>query len=271
MLGSSLWAEKPVWREDYGQAMKEAKQSGRMLLVYFYPEGTDIAQDAFCRKLSENAALQPLAEKHVLCRVSLSQQYSVGGKMIRLASHRSFAELHGEPGAAVIELENPKSKYYGSVVSIYPLSLPGALTSKHLKALLDLPKGSLTQRTLILAVRIHPEGPSSTDGTMLAVLAKESESHSQHQAQLNYQGHHNWDSRFHRISARLPDGLLAQEVCAESWPGKGLMAAALDVVSSWRQSSGHWSAVRGSHRYYGFDMKRGRNGIWYATGIFATR
>ena len=51
----------------------------------------------------------------------------------------------------------------------------------------------------------------------------------------------------------------------------GLMAAALDVVHSWRQSSGHWSAVRSRHAYYGYDMKQGRNGIWYATGIFSTR
>ncbi len=156
-------------------------------------------------------------------------------------------------------------------MSIYPLSLPGALTDKNLLALLSLPTGSLTQRTLILAVRIHPESPHSTDGTLLTTLASESESHSLHQARITNQGHHNWESRFHRISGRLPDGLLAQEVCAESWPHKGLIAAALDVVDSWRHSSGHWGAVSGRHRYYGYDMKRGRNGIWYATGIFSTR
>jgi hypothetical protein len=129
----------------------------------------------------------------------------------------------------------------------------------------------LTQRTLILAVRIHPEGPSSTDGVFLTTLAKESESHARHQAQINLQGHHNWESRFHRISARLPGGHSAQEVCAESWPRMGLIAAALDCVHSWRQSSGHWSAVLSRHSYFGYDMKRGSNGVWYATGIFSTR
>jgi hypothetical protein len=49
----------------------------------------------------------------------------------------------------------------------------------------------------------------------------------------------------------------------------GLVAAAIDCVHSWRQSSGHWSAVRSRHRFYGYDMKRGSNGIWYATGIFS--
>jgi hypothetical protein len=134
-----------------------------------------------------------------------------------------------------------------------------------------LPEGSLTQRTLILAVRIHPDDPASTEGVFLTSLAKETESHSQYQARINRQGHHNWESRFHRISARLPGGDAAKEVCAESWPGMGLIAAAIDCVHSWRQSSGHWSAVRGRHAYYGYDMKRGSNGIWYATGIFSSR
>ncbi len=190
---------------------------------------------------------------------------------MQLIRHRSFAELQGQAGVAIIDFTNPQSKFFGHVVSIYPLSLPGALTTEDLTALLTLPTGSLTQRTLILAVRIHPERPGSTSGTLLTTLAKESESHSLHQARINNQGHHNWESRFHRISGRLPGGHLAQEVCAESWPGKGLIAAALDVVDSWRHSSGHWRAVRGRHSYYGYDMKRGSNGIWYATGIFSTR
>ena len=271
VCASVLAADGPVWLDDYGQAMKEAKQSKRMMLVYFHKDGVDVNQDTFCVKLADEKQLHSLADKHVLVRVPMSQRAQVKGQEVQLLRHQSFAELQGQAGAAVIDFEDPDGDYYGHVVSIYPLSLPGSLTTKHLTVLLSLPKGSLTQRTLILAVRIHPEGPSSTDGTLLTTLAKESESHSRHQARITNQGHHNWESRFHRISGRLPQGLLAQEVCAESWPGKGLIAAAIDVVHSWRQSSGHWGAVRGQHRYYGYDMKRGRNGIWYATGIFSTR
>jgi hypothetical protein len=145
------------------------------------------------------------------------------------------------------------------------------LQRKELLVLLDLPAGSLTQRTLIFAVRTHPELPASTQGELISVLASESESHSQHQANINLQGHHQWESRFHRINARLPAGMLAQEVCAESWPGQGLFEAAIECVHSWRQSPGHWSAVRTQQSYFGYDMKRGRNGVWYATGIFARR
>ena len=38
---------------------------------------------------------------------------------------------------------------------------------------------------------------------------------------------------------------------------------------SWKLSPGHWSAVNGRCRYYGYAMCLGDNGVWYACGIFA--
>jgi hypothetical protein len=259
----------PTWLTNYAEAMSQAKQTGKPMLVYFHQDGVAADKDSLCQQLLSNSQLRPMAEKYVLTRVPLSYEARVGGKSLKLLSHSSFAELGRQSGIAVIDFTNAKSPYYGHVVSVYPMSLPAAKSVRSLKALLTLPEGSLTQRTLILAVRLHPEAPESTEGTWLTSLAKETESHSRHQASINRQGHHHWERRFHRISAILPGGGPAQEVCAESWPGMGLVAAAMDCVHSWRQSSGHWSAVRNRHRFYGYDMKRGSNGIWYATGIFS--
>ena len=131
-----------------------------------------------------------------------------------------------------------------------------------------LPPGTPTQLALISAIRTHPDAPTSTNGTFDPMLAKEAERHSLHQARIQRQGHHNWDQRFRRINAALPAGFTAIEVCAESWPGQTLAEAATECVNSWRQSPGHWKAVSEGYPLYGYDMKRGRNGIWYATGIF---
>jgi hypothetical protein len=136
-------------------------------------------------------------------------------------------------------------------------------------AMLDLPPGTLTQRTMIFAVRTHPERPASAYGRFHPVLAGEAQSHSDHQARIRVQGHHSWETRFHRINARIGNGSSATEVVAESWPGETLVEAAIECVHSWRQSPGHWGAVRSSHAEFGFDMRRGGNGIWYATGIFS--
>ena len=204
----------PAWFDEYGSGMQDAKQSGHMLLVYFHKDKLSIEQDKLYQKISGDAKLQPLVANYSLVRIAVSKRATVGGKEIRLIDHVSFRELEGRSGIAIIDFSDPKSRYYGHVVSIYPENLPGATTTRHLTVLLQLPPGSLTQRTLILAVKIHPEHPGSTDGVFLATLAKETESHSQYQARITNQGHHNWESRFHRINSRLPGGYLAVEVCA---------------------------------------------------------
>jgi hypothetical protein len=128
----------------------------------------------------------------------------------------------------------------------------------------------LTQRTLVFAVRIHPEKPASTVGDLHPVLVEEAKTHAGYQAAIQVQGHHHWDARFQRLAGLLPFGLRGKEVCAESWANERLVDAAVDCVDSWRQSSGHWEAVRASHPVFGYDMQRGANGIWYATGVFGT-
>jgi hypothetical protein len=177
--------------------------------------------------------------------------------------------MYGRQGIAIIDMASWPSRFYGHVVSMFPFTRGKYYTAESLATILDLPHGSLTQRTLIFAVRIHPERPASAHSDLCQVLLSEAQNHSTHQASIQVQGHHSWESRFHQINARLPASLTAQEVVAESWPNQELVEAAIDCVHSWRQSSGHWSAVRSRHRRFGFDMKLGSNGIWYATGLFA--
>ena len=256
------------WYNNYSLAMNEAKASKKMMVVYFH-NSRPIQQDSLYVKLTTDRDLSNLIKQCTMVHIPISQTATVQGKQIKLIDHPTFAWLGGNPGLVMIDCTNPKNQYYGHVVSIYPLNIQNALSKTYLYHLFQLPKGaSLTQRTLTWAVRIHPENPQSTYGQFSPYLAEEARSHSQYQASIRLQGHHNWNSRFQRISSRLP-GYMAQEVCAESWPNESLIAAAIECVHSWRQSSGHWSAVRARHTYWGYDMKRGSNNIWYATGIFS--
>ena len=259
------------WRTNYGDAMQEAKQTGKSMLIYFYDPTDTVFNEYFEDTLIADPPIARLVRQYIPTRLPRNATVTSDGQRIRLLSHESFREMLGRPGLAVVEFANRKSRHYGYVVSVYPFVGGEQVTDGHLTALLTLPEGSLTQRTLIFAVRTHPERPGSTEGQFSSVLAEESEQHARHQATINLQGHHNWDYRFHRINSRLPSSMGAQEVVAESWPGQGLFAAAREVVHSWRQSSGHWGAVRSRHAWFGYDMKRGRNGVWYATGIFARR
>lgn len=253
-----------TWFDNYGLAMKHAEQQKQLLLVVFTDANRQLHPNL--DELFGSADLQPLLADVTAVKLPVDARVQVGGKPLRLLGHHAFSELQGQAGLAIIDLRDADSRYFRQVVSIFPFHAGRTLDSFQLRTLLTLPSGSLTQRTLVFAVRTHPERPQSALASWHPVLAAEAESHSGHQANIGLQGHHQWESRFHRISGQI--GSTATEVCAESWPGQGLFAAALECVHSWRQSSGHWSAVSGRQRLFGYDMKLGRNGIWYATGIF---
>jgi hypothetical protein len=259
------------WHTDYTRATEVAEMEGRMLFIFFYRPGAD----ELCERFESNVLTEPAVGKklrdYVCAKLPVDVKIQVKGKELSVLGHSAFKEMECKPGVAILDFVHKETKVYRRVVSTFPITQRLWYTPEQMVVILDLPLGTLTQRTLIYAVRTHPENPASTSGQLNSTLLKEAESHSQHQARICRQGHHRWERRFHRINARLSGGLIAREICAESWSGENLVEAAIECVRSWRLSSGHWSAVRARHRCYGYDMKRGRNGVWYATGIFGGR
>lgn len=263
------------WLTDYAKAMRQAKEQGKMLLVLFETAGNNAAQQQFKAKLKSDASLRAKFQKVVAVRVPTTAKIKVGGSDISLIQHGAFAELKGNCGVVMIDFAHKGTVQYGHVVSAIRFT-PGkyyTFRPNHLNVLFDLPPGTLTQRTMIFAVRIHPEAPASAWGEKDPILTEEAASHSRHQAQIGVQGHHQWDTRFQRILGRLFGRRQRRappvEVVAESWPNQDLVDSCVDCVHSWRQSPGHWSAVQAKQAAYGYDIRRGSNGIWYATGIFS--
>jgi hypothetical protein len=270
-----------IWRTDYYDAYRVALRDKKLLLIYFDPHppvrttgmATGTTDDAIDRTLAATADRERLAD-YVFARLPLDVAIAEDKKLVRLVDHPAFADIRNGGGIAVIDLAHPNTPYYTFVVSILPLT-DGKYYRFHpeyVPVLLDLPEGTLTQRTMIFAVRIHPESPASTRSKESPVLSDEASSHSRYQAQIGVQGHHQWESRFQRIISRLlgrGTPALPKEIVAESWPNQNLIDSCIDCVDSWRQSSGHWAAVKSPHDSYGYDIERGSNGIWYATGIFA--
>jgi hypothetical protein len=237
--------------DDYAAAVEAARASGAMLLVSVEPQGGESPLDRPAIEERFAASGTPW----VLCRPDAATAAT-------LAADRSLVEMRGGPGLFVVD--HAHDAWRGRIVSVLPRT-PGKyyrFEPAHLDMLASLPEGSLTQRSMILAVRIHPERPRSTEGLCDPLLCGEAESHSSHQARVRRQGHHGWETRAPRL------GGAAAEVCAQSWENQDLMDSCVDCVASWRQSGGHWRAVSGTHPAYGYDIRRGGDGIWYATGIF---
>ncbi|RMF99519.1 MAG: hypothetical protein D6741_08355, partial [Planctomycetota bacterium] len=248
------------WMNDYSDAVRRAKAEKRMLLIYFY--ATEGEQAQWCRRFEED--ILPLGDirkgmqSYVLAKLPMNavmrdgtppddgeqtQQESDSPKEIVILDHPSFAEMLHLPGLAIVDYASEGEKYYGTVVSVFPFQNGHVYTRKEMNVILNLPPATLTQRTMIYAVRVHPEHPASADGKLDRYLLSEAEKHSLYQARIRLQGHHNWEQRFHRISAHIPPGTLASEVCAESWPGQHLLESAIECVRCWRLSPGHWHAV----------------------------
>ncbi len=259
------------WRTDYALAMLAAERSNRMMLVYFFDPEDEQTCRRFDRETLNEPTVQAKLHDYICVRLPVSAAIKIQGKDVKLLEHEAFEEMLGRPGIAIIDYRSEDATLRGAVVSTFPLTNKLWYTAEQMQVILDLPPGTLTQRTLIYAVRTHPDRPASANGELLPELCTEAESHSQHQAEIRLQGHHGWGTRFRRIVARLPGGLTAREVCAESWPGERLVEAAVECVRCWRFSDGHWSAVKAPCRYFGYDMRRGSNGVWYATGIFGSR
>jgi hypothetical protein len=249
--------------------MSQAEQQQRLLLIYFYDLQNSAERARFETESLAAAAVREKLARDVCLRLPLEATIPLGGRPVRLLDHPAFAEMLGRPGVAIVDLAHRDAPYYGAVVSTFPFRQEHVYSADRLATILDLPAGTLTQRTLIYAVRVHPEQPASTQGQLDGYLLQEAEGHAQYQASIRVQGHQGFDARFQRIVAHVPGSVTAGEVCAESWPGDRLVDAAIECVRCWRLSPGHWNAVRSFHPWYGYDMKVGSNGIWYATGIFA--
>ena len=190
------------WHQEYGPAVKAAKTAQGMLLIHFRDGSAGEPQRAVDQMIYEDPQVQSPLSKFTCCKLSRDEQVTVAGKEIKLLSHAAFAELQNNAGLAILDYRDKDDPLFGHVVSVFPLARR-KLDREKLLVLLDLPPGTLTQRTLIFAVRIHPERPASTTGEFVSLLANESADHSQYQANIRVQGHHHWDRRFHRINRRL--------------------------------------------------------------------
>ncbi len=258
------------WQTDYPSAFRLARSKKQLLLINFVDDPDSTVQQELEQTISSDSGLQEKLRGMVLLRVSQDAEILTEGKPEQLLGLAAFQEMHGHAGIAMIDLAHADEPYFGRVVSAYPFTSGKYYRwqSQLLATILDLPPGTITQRSMVWAIRVHSHNPASTQGTASPVLMTAAASHSVYQARTGNMGHHNSHSRFSQIRASIP-GSRVSEVAAQSWRNQTMLDSCLDCVRSWRHSSGHWSSIRRHHRLYGYDICQGRSGLWYGTGIFA--
>lgn len=257
-----------LWHTDYEAAYKQAERDNKLLFIFFRDKEQARAADRYVSEVLAADALRDDLRRFVRAVLPLHEPPPADPMtaVVRLIDHAAFRHQHHRQGIVVIDLVNPDSGTYGHVVSAHPFSRGKHYTIKATHTVLGLPPGSITQRAMIYAIRMHPEHPRSTHGRASDYLLKQAGWHSNFMARIGQVGHHHWNSRFQQITSAL-GGMGVSEVAAVG-SGRTLIEAARDCVNAWRQSPGHWAAVRGLPLLYGYDLKKGADGQWYATGIF---
>jgi uncharacterized protein YkwD len=126
---------------------------------------------------------------------------------------------------------------------------------------------------LLLILTSHPLVDNSTgDLTKYAerngFLDVVAQSHADDMAARQNQDHKGFSERAEEVKKQI-DCKEVSEICAESWPGQSMQAAAKGSWKDWRKSRSHWKTANGKASEYGVGMALGKNGIWYST-IIAT-
>lgn len=269
ILTLAFTAVEPTWHTDYAKAYKEARTQKKDLFIYFE------YGDAYDDILRDEEIRQQLT-KYVCLRLPVDYVY----KGERLMDHSALEDMRGSPGILIVSLHNDQLEQYQEVVSAHPFirSRYGWVPSygaEEIKVILDLPPdATLTQRSMIYAVRVHPERPQSVYCDCHPAFRSHARWHSWRQASSRNQHHADIIAASNWLRGEVEQSMgYASEVVAESWGnfvgGENVLEASFSCVDAWRHSSGHWGAVSRQHRYFAFDIARSDNGTWYATGIFA--
>ncbi|MCS7016078.1 MAG: hypothetical protein NZM42_08190, partial [Gemmatales bacterium] len=203
----------PVYHGDYEQAVHQAITLKRDLVIYFRADGkTD--------RLLEDPRVWCRLQRYVL--LCLPVEYRYQGQ--RLLDYGAFRHMQGQAGLAVVNCHDPASPHFLQVISAHPFVksryrwVPD-YGPEQICLILDLPNWlSLTQRSMLYAVCVHPDQPQSVTGEAHPALMAHCAEHSARQAQLQWQHHADLITASSRIQeqGRITFGQ-ASEVVAESW------------------------------------------------------
>jgi len=263
VLSAPAQTSAPTWLKDYDKATQQAVKEKKDLVIVFQEDGdlNDVLSDPTINK--------QLKKRFVCLRLPVDYKYD--GK--RLMDAPALSDMMGKPGLAIVSMHDEQLPTHWQVISAHPL-VPSryrwvpSFGVEQMQVVLDLPKtATLSQRSMIYAVSVHPEGPQSVYGECHANFLAHAESHSRRQASSQNMHHANLGAVMGRLGVSS-----ASEVVATSWGrvvgGESVLEASYSCIDGWRHSAGHWRSVSGRQRYFGYDIAQGNNGTWYGTGIF---
>lgn len=266
--------EPLVWHQNYLDAYTEAAQQKRYLLMFFQEASVD-SDSAVSTESVFAPGMRPMLEQFI--RVELPLDATVpstdadfieeqGDTSDLLLNHRSFRHLGVQPGLAIVDLTDPASSDHARVVSAVPLPKEGAFGDLDLKLVLELPKGSISQRTLLYMIRRAVPDSSMSMREFSPVLIELAHRNCRYMAHAERLG--SFDESFREaqvIRSFGPDSDLKQLLFATESKAT-IHDAAIQAVESWLQVSDSFDVLKKPAKAMGMDMfQADESGRWYVT------
>lgn len=259
------------WHTDYSAAYRQAKDEHKQLLMFFRDEKDLLTAGKLEQEVLAKPELKEPLEHFVRVVLPTStvapaaKDAKPEDKPVRLLDYSAFTHMQKEAGLAILDLVDEKDHLFGKVVSAHPFSSNTLNNLGTVRIVLELPRGTITQRTLTYVLRTHPEQPASVWGKGDLILFEQCRIAAQLMANYNSVGHHDWGNRSAFVGGQF--GVSPMEV-ASIGGGATLFEAAQSAVNVWRGSGVHWGMMITPNRFFGYDMVQAPNGTWYANGIF---
>jgi uncharacterized protein YkwD len=110
------------------------------------------------------------------------------------------------------------------------------------------------------------EGANVCFSTPYPLMMDLATSHSINMAKQRKQSHDGFIQRYAIMKGEIKDCNDFAEICAESWDRQAndtMLELGEEMFRCWKQSEGHWKVASMKHKYFGCNMKKGKNGIYY--------
>lgn len=261
-----------MWTTDYVDAYQRAIAGRRLLIMLFRPPSDTGTTGGNSDNLPGPADLPVLSE--TVC-VLVPTDMRIPGQppesTARLLDHRSFRHLQGEPGIAVVDLTSTDSPHFGRVVSAFPGATDRRSILAALQPALTLPPGTISQRSLLMAIRAaEPESPLARQGS-LEFLNGLANRNCRYMAHLEQSGLFEAEQRREAVYQQFgDDAVLLEHVFATDSPTT-LQSAAAAAAAFWK-ADGKLTLAEGRQVLgYGLDLFESTgSGRWYATLLIVT-
>ncbi len=263
-----------VWHQDYLAGYQQAMQAKRPLLMQFRDISEPDVSESRIAGFGD-PELQPLLENFV--RVSMPVGATVPGQTpgqapSRLLDHRSFRHLNGKAGVVIIDLTEPNAPNFARVVSALPLPPDGRFSPEILGKLLQLPAGSIGQRSLLLAIRTATSAPDFTVGEQQPLLDQLANRNARLMAQAEIVGSYDQGARVAAITDAFGTGAKIGELLYATDGSTTVQEAAISAVRKWLSTPADKALMSQPATAFGIELFQSQTSQrWFATCVLVTK